>query len=45
VLTTQLYFPGELRNERDGLFRPDLLVQLSERPQRIARFDTILDVP
>ena len=28
VLTTQLYFPGESRNERDGLFRPDLLMKV-----------------
>jgi protocatechuate 3,4-dioxygenase beta subunit len=26
VLTTQLYFPGEAGNARDGLFRPELLV-------------------
>jgi protocatechuate 3,4-dioxygenase beta subunit len=28
VLTTQLYFPGEPHNERDGLFEPALLVAL-----------------
>jgi protocatechuate 3,4-dioxygenase beta subunit len=26
VLTTQLYFPGEPANERDGIFSPELLV-------------------
>jgi len=26
VLTTQLYFPGEARNRRDFLFRPELLM-------------------
>jgi hypothetical protein len=26
VLTTQLYFPGEPGNERDGIFRPELLL-------------------
>jgi protocatechuate 3,4-dioxygenase beta subunit len=28
VLTTQLYFPGEARNQRDFLFRPDLLMAI-----------------
>ena len=27
VLTTQLYFPGEPRNKRDGLYRPELEVK------------------
>jgi protocatechuate 3,4-dioxygenase beta subunit len=26
VLTTQLYFPGEPENDRDGIFRPELLL-------------------
>ena len=30
VLTTQLYFPGEVRNGRDGIFSPDLLVAVSQ---------------
>jgi protocatechuate 3,4-dioxygenase beta subunit len=30
VLTTQLYFPGEARNRRDFLYRPDLLMELKE---------------
>ena len=30
ILTTQLYFPGEPRNRRDFLFRPDLLMELKE---------------
>ena len=30
VLTTQLYFPGEAANDRDGLFRPELLMETSE---------------
>ncbi len=44
VLTTQLYFPGEPRNRRDGLFAPELLVALDEggKPQR-ARFHFVLD--
>lgn len=29
VLTTQLYFPGEARNTRDGLFTPRLLMEMA----------------
>lgn len=31
ALTTQLYFPGEPTNDRDGLFDPRLLMRLDER--------------
>jgi len=41
-LTTQLYFPGEPANARDGLFDPALLVALAEPGS--ARFDFVLDV-
>jgi len=41
-LTTQLYFPGEPENERDGLFRRDLLLRL-DPAARTARFDFVLD--
>ena len=45
VLTTQLYFPGEPRNRRDGLFRSDLLMALRDGADaRQARFDFVLDV-
>lgn len=30
VLTTQLYFPGEPGNERDNIFKPALLMKVSE---------------
>jgi protocatechuate 3,4-dioxygenase beta subunit len=30
VLTTQLYFPGETRNNRDRIFHPDLLMAVSD---------------
>ncbi len=30
ALTTQLYFPDEARNARDGLFRPDLVMAMSD---------------
>jgi protocatechuate 3,4-dioxygenase beta subunit len=32
VLTTQLYFPGEAANERDGIYRPELLMGVREGP-------------
>ena len=32
ILTTQLYFPGEAGNDRDGLYRKELLVALSDTP-------------
>jgi protocatechuate 3,4-dioxygenase beta subunit len=47
VLTTQLYFPDEPANERDGLFDPALLVAFEEDEGgdgRQARFDFVLDV-
>ena len=31
VLTSQLYFPNEPGNQRDGLFRPELVMQMKER--------------
>lgn len=43
VLTTQLYFPGEAANRRDGLFMPDLVMQVQDRPGYIlAAFDFVL---
>jgi protocatechuate 3,4-dioxygenase beta subunit len=33
VLTTQLYFPNDASNKRDGLFRPELAMQMPERGQ------------
>jgi protocatechuate 3,4-dioxygenase beta subunit len=44
VLTTQLYFPGEPANDRDRIFQPELLVELTEAPELTARFDAVLDV-
>jgi protocatechuate 3,4-dioxygenase beta subunit len=40
ILTTQLYFPDEPQNQRDRLFRPDLLVT---RDGAMARFDFLLE--
>jgi protocatechuate 3,4-dioxygenase beta subunit len=42
VLTTQLYFPEEPANRRDGLFRPELVMQI--KSGNIARFDAVLDI-
>lgn len=46
VLTTQLYFPGETRNQRDGLFRPELLMAMDPASgnERKARFNFVLDL-
>ena len=41
VLTTQFYFPGEPGNERDGIFDPALLLQISGD---VARYVTVLDL-
>ena len=44
VLTTQLYFPGEKRNPRDGLFRSQLLMAVdADATPRRARFHFLLD--
>jgi protocatechuate 3,4-dioxygenase beta subunit len=43
VLTTQLYFPDEPMNRRDGLFRKELLMRLAQSGDGIdARFDFVL---
>lgn len=45
VLTTQLYFPDELGNERDSLFQRELLMKIvSTGDGAAARFDFVLDV-
>ena len=45
VLTTQLYFPGEPRNRRDYLFRPELLMAVKGGAGgKQARFHFMLDV-
>jgi protocatechuate 3,4-dioxygenase beta subunit len=45
VLTTQFYFPGEPANERDRIFRPELLMEIADGAGKVARFDTVLDMP
>lgn len=44
VLTTQLYFPGEPRNARDGIFRKELLMAVSDtRVGKQGRFNFVLE--
>jgi protocatechuate 3,4-dioxygenase beta subunit len=42
VLTTQFYFPDEPDNERDRLFNPKLLLEISKGPELTGRFDVVL---
>ena len=44
ILTTQLYFPGEPRNDSDLLFRRDLLLNIRDtNPGRLANFNFVLE--
>lgn len=44
-LTTQLYFPEEPSNQRDGIFSPDLVMTVREvEGRKLATFDFVLDV-
>ena len=43
VLTTQFYFPDERRNQADGLFRRELVMQIAHPDDTLlARFDVVL---
>jgi protocatechuate 3,4-dioxygenase beta subunit len=45
VLTTQLYFPNEPANRRDGLFRRELVMRMAEAGDGlVAQFDFVLDL-
>jgi protocatechuate 3,4-dioxygenase beta subunit len=45
VLTTQLYFPGEPANERDRIFRPELLMAMQESgDSKVGIFNFVLQV-
>jgi protocatechuate 3,4-dioxygenase beta subunit len=45
VLTTQLYFPGEEANDRDGIFHPSLLMETSQGPEGMeAAFNFVLNL-
>jgi protocatechuate 3,4-dioxygenase beta subunit len=43
ILTTQLYFPGEPENRKDGLFRKELLMRTAKNEGWLAgRFDFVV---
>ena len=45
LLTTQLYFPDEPANQRDSLFRRELLMKIASAGDgATARFDFVLDI-
>lgn len=45
LLTTQLYFPNEPANRRDGLFRPELLMKVAATGEDIAAtFSFVSDI-
>jgi protocatechuate 3,4-dioxygenase beta subunit len=45
LLTTQLYFPDESANRRDGLFQQALLMRVASAGEGPAgRFDFVLDI-
>ncbi|MDR7521449.1 MAG: intradiol ring-cleavage dioxygenase [Armatimonadota bacterium] len=45
VLTTQLYFPGEPRNQTDRIFHPRLLLDVREAAGgKVATFNFVLDI-
>ena len=45
LLTTQLYFPDELENQRDSMFRRELLMKIASAGDgAAARFDFVLDI-
>jgi len=45
LLSTQLYFPNELGNARDFLFRRELVMRMAEAGDGLAaRFDFVLDI-
>lgn len=45
VLTTQQYFPDEPRNARDGIYRPELVMDVQDTPDgKAATFTYVLNV-
>lgn len=44
VLTTQLYLPDEPANQRDVIFRPELVVRIADTAEgKVATFDFVID--
>jgi protocatechuate 3,4-dioxygenase beta subunit len=45
ILTTQVYFPDEPRNARDGIFHEDLVMKsAASRDGRAGLFNFVLDL-
>jgi protocatechuate 3,4-dioxygenase beta subunit len=44
VLTTQLYFPNDPGNDRDPIFRKELVMRLVDGAPPAVRFDFVLDI-
>jgi protocatechuate 3,4-dioxygenase beta subunit len=44
VLTTQLFFPNEAGNRRDGIFRKELLIKVGADTSKPAGFDFVLNI-
>ena len=45
LLTTQIYFPSEPANRRDGLFRRELLMRVADLGDSVlGQFDFVLDI-
>jgi protocatechuate 3,4-dioxygenase beta subunit len=45
ILTTQLYFPNEARNQRDGIFNPELVIAMADGPDgKLGGFNFVLNV-
>ena len=45
VLTTQLYFPGEPENKRDGIFNPKLVMVVRDAAEtKVGNFDFVLQM-
>lgn len=46
ILTTQLYFPGEQRNQSDAIFNPGLVVAMPDAGAgHVAMFNFVVTVP
>jgi protocatechuate 3,4-dioxygenase beta subunit len=45
ILTTQLYFPNEPANRRDGIYRPELELDVQDTADgKVGRFDFVLNL-
>jgi hypothetical protein len=45
ILTTQLYFPNEARDQRDGIFNPELVIGMEDGPDgKLGGFNFVLNM-